>query len=173
MMKTRMHSFFTVGFACLAIALTACSPTHVPSEPPKPEGVEVALQAGTPIVVSTAEDVSTVTLEKGQTFAVTLAQPLEEDGETVAPRGAPLSGKVVAMDPAVPSQEEAELGLQLTKLTVAGGETYNIQTETYKVQDAAGGDDPDADPLIIQADRELTFRLAEPVTVVAGVVGDI
>jgi len=165
MMKTRMHSFFTVGFACLAIALTACSPTHVPSEPPKPEGVEVALQAGTPIVVSAAEDVSTVTLEKGQTFAVTLAQPLEEDGETVAPRGAPLSGKVVAID--------AELGLQLTKLTVAGGETYNIQTETYKVQDAAGGDDPDADPLIIQADRELTFRLAEPVTVVAGVVGDI
>jgi hypothetical protein len=96
-----------------------------PPAPPQP----VVLPEGTQLRVRVIPTLSTQTLKGGETFEATLAEPLEIGGRVIAPRGAPVTGKVVEADPGGRVRGVAHLTLQLSSLA-AGGKTVDIVTDT-------------------------------------------
>src|SRR5437667_6198391 len=64
---------------------------------PKPQAVTIA--AGTPIKIRTQTTLSTKETKTGDSFTGTLAEPIVIDGNTVAPLGAQVTGRVVDSDP--------------------------------------------------------------------------
>jgi len=109
-----------------AAAPQAASPQAAqPPAPPQP----VVLPEGTQLRVRVIPTLSTQNLKGGETFEATLAEPLEIGGRVIAPRGAPVTGKVVEADPGGRVRGVAHLTLQLSSLA-AGGKTVDIVTDT-------------------------------------------
>jgi len=97
----------------------------VPVEQPKPQPIVVP--AGTVLVVTTSQALSSKTSQAGQTFLATLAQPVSVEGRTAFPKGVTVSGTVVTAKTKGKIKGEGELGLSLTSISTEG-HTYQIQT---------------------------------------------
>ena len=96
-----------------------------PVEQPKPQ--PIVIPAGTVLVVTTSQALSSKTSQTGQTFLATLAQPLSAGGRTAFPKGATVSGTVVTAKTKGKIKGEGELALALTSISTKG-QTFQIQT---------------------------------------------
>jgi hypothetical protein len=79
-----------------------------------------AIPAGTPITVRLQSSVSSAESHSGESFDAVLDEPIVIDGQTVAPRGAAVTGKVVAAKASGRLQDPGYLRLTLTSLEVNG-----------------------------------------------------
>ena len=96
-----------------------------PVEQPSPQ--PIVIPAGTVLVVTTSQALSSKTSQAGQTFLATLAQPVSVEGRTAFPKGAILSGTVVTAKTKGKIKGQGELAVTLTSISTKG-QTYGIQT---------------------------------------------
>jgi len=87
----------------------------------------VTIAAGTLLTVRMVDGVDSETNEMGQTFRATLDEPLVVGTETIAPRGADLTAKLVAVEQAGRIRGRSELSLVLLDITI-DGRKYEITT---------------------------------------------
>ena len=87
--------------------------------------------AGTQLVVTVDQDVSTKTNATGDRFAASLAEPVTVDGTVVLPKGARARGTVTASKQAGRIKGGSSLAITLDSVTV-NGQTYSIATSTYE-----------------------------------------
>ena len=96
-----------------------------PVEQPKPQ--PIVIPAGTVLVVTTSQALSSKTSHAGQTFLGTLAQPVSVEGHTALSKGATVSGRVVTAKAKGKIKGEGELALALKSVSTKG-QTYPIET---------------------------------------------
>ena len=89
----------------------------------------VTIPEQTPIEVRLVDPVGSARNRSGDTFQATLEEPIERNGAVVIPRGAAVTGRVVAARPSGHLQTPAELSVTLSSLE-SGGKTYEIATST-------------------------------------------
>ena len=99
--------------------------TTIQAEQPKPQ--PIVIPAGTVLVVTTSQALSSKTSQAGQTFLGTLVPPVSGGGRTALPKGATVSGTVIAAKTKGKIKGEGELALALTSVSTKG-HTYPIQT---------------------------------------------
>ncbi|HEX8879019.1 MAG TPA: BON domain-containing protein, partial [Candidatus Acidoferrum sp.] len=104
-------------------ASEAVSPA--PVEQPQPE--PMVIPAGTVLVITTSQALSSKTSQAGHAFLGTLAQPVSVGGRTALPKGATVSGRVVSAKTKGKIKGEGELSLALTSVSTKGL-TYQIHT---------------------------------------------
>jgi hypothetical protein len=151
------------------------------------------ITSGTPIQVRLERSLSSAHAMAGDSFKAVLDAPLIWKGQTIASRGAPLSGKVLEAKPSEPSREAGYLRLALTTISIDGkawplqtssvfvkGATYEREATMLPVQLASSSKNlvpavtiqPQhiqvRDDAGISATRLLTFHLSQPVTVAHG-----
>ncbi len=102
----------------------ATAPTPAPAPPP-PQPIVVP--AGTSLTVTVDQALSSKTSQAGQTFLATLARPISIDGKSAIPKGASVTGTVIAAKEKGKIKGEGQLSLALTSITIRG-KNYNIQT---------------------------------------------
>jgi len=105
-------------------ANTAPAPAPAP-EPPKP----VVVPAGTDVVVTIDQALSSKSSQPGQTFLATVAQPVSIDGKTAIPKGSSVTGKVITAKTKGKIKGEGELSIALSSVTIRG-QNYPIQTQS-------------------------------------------
>jgi hypothetical protein len=96
-----------------------------PAEEPKP----IVVPAGTSLVVTVDQALSSKTSQSGQTFLATVAQPVTIHGATAIPKGSSATGTVITAKAKGKIKGEGQLALALTSVTIHG-KNYSIQTET-------------------------------------------
>jgi len=87
----------------------------------------IVIPAGTVLVVTTSQALSSNSSHASQTFLGTLAQPVSVEGRTALAKGATVSGTVVTAKAKGKIKGEGELALALTSLSTKG-QTYPIET---------------------------------------------
>jgi hypothetical protein len=111
---------------------TANAPTAAPAPPPveQPKPPEpIVVPAGTPLVVTVDQSLSSKSSQSGQTFLATVAQPVTVNGKTAIPKGSSVTGTVISAKAKGKIKGEGELVLTLTSATIRG-QNYPIQTGT-------------------------------------------
>ncbi len=98
-----------------------------PVEAPKPEPIVVP--AGTALVVTVDQSLSSKTSKAGQTFLATLAQPITVGGKTAIPKGSSITGSVLTAKEKGKIKGEGELSITLNSITIRG-QNYTIQTSS-------------------------------------------
>jgi hypothetical protein len=91
----------------------------------------VTLPAGTPVTVRLQTPVSSGSSQAGEIFDAVLDEPLTVDGQTVAPRGAAVRGKVTIARHSGRLRHSGELGLTLLSLSVQGEEVSLETSHIY------------------------------------------
>lgn len=114
------------------------APPPPPPPPPKPQVKTVTLAAGVVIPVRMTDTLDSGSTEQDSVFHGSLAADLIVDGMVAAPRGSPVIGKVVTAKKAAHFSGSAELGIQLTSISVHGQE-IPVVTDTYSQQGAGRG----------------------------------
>ncbi len=95
----------------------------------------IAVPAGTPVSVRLQDTVSSASARPGDHFDAVLDEPLVVNGQTVVPRGAQVSGRVIAACPSGRMHNSGYLRLALISITV-GGTTLPVESSSIF---AAGG----------------------------------
>jgi hypothetical protein len=113
-------------------------PAEETAPPPAPRS-EVELPAGTNLVVRMIEAVDSETARVGQTFAASLDQPVMLNGETVIPRGADVSVKLVDSKESGKLTGRAELALSLMSVRV-NGRMVDINTQNVNRESSSRGE---------------------------------
>lgn len=149
------------------------------------------LPEGTPIPVRLQSTLSSAWSHAGDTFGATIDEPVVVDGQTLLPRGASATGRVLEAKPAVSSrpssperspasaQEPGYLRIVLVSLKVGDGrimiETSSIFAKGGSREErnpasgaASSGERRDKDrdkdkDIVFGVDRRLNFRLAQAV----------
>ncbi len=103
----------------------AQAPAPPPVEQPKPEPIVVP--AGTDLIVTVDQALSSKSSQAGQTFLATVAQPVSVKGKTVIPKGSSATGTVLTAKSKGKIKGEGELSLTLKSVTIRG-QNYTIQT---------------------------------------------
>jgi len=85
-----------------------------------PKTVGVTVHAGSVITVRMIDPVDSSEDQMGQTYRASLDEPLEVDGQTVVPRGADVSVKLISKEEAGRLTGRSEVSLILTNITVEG-----------------------------------------------------
>ncbi len=80
----------------------------------------VTVPAGTAVSVRLQSTLSSASNRAGDHFAATLDEPIVVDGRTIAPRGAAVSGRVVAARPSGRLHNSGYLRLALTSIVIEG-----------------------------------------------------
>lgn len=101
--------------------------------PPFAKAQSIEIPRGSAIFVRLQEPISSATATEGQTFIAVLDEPLAVDGETVAPQGASVSGRVVAARQSGHLHDAGYLRLTLSSVTV-GGKVMPVQTSSIFVK---------------------------------------
>jgi hypothetical protein len=78
------------------------------------------IPAGTPITIRLQSGVSSATSQAGDTFEAVLDEPIIVQGQTIVPRGAALTGKVVAAKASGRLHDPGYLKLTLTTISIHG-----------------------------------------------------
>jgi hypothetical protein len=86
----------------------------------EPKKLNVTVHAGSVITVRVIDPVDSATDQPGQTYRATLDEPLVVDGETVVPRGADVTAKLVSKAEAGRMTGRSELTLVLLDIRVQG-----------------------------------------------------
>ena len=105
------------------------APAKVVDAPPPPKVSAVTVRAGTPIKIRTETTLSTKTINTGDAFTATLAEPIIVEGQVVAPRGSQVEGVVAESDPGGRVKGVATISVRLTRLRV-GNRKIEIHTGT-------------------------------------------
>jgi hypothetical protein len=132
---------------CCAVLATGCS--GVGAQPPSTaaadtpdaqnthklpftENKPLVIPASTAIYVRLQQSLSSATAQPGQRFSAVLDEPLVIDNQTVAPKGAPLEGKVVAARESGHLHNSGYLRITLSSITLNGKE-MPLQTNSMFV----------------------------------------
>src|SRR5580692_2021016 len=115
----------------------------VPAAPPP---VTLTIPAGTVLSVRINEYLSSDRNQVGDRVTATLQQPVVVNGYVVARRGQMLVGQVEAAQKAGRVTGTSQLGIELTDMTIADGQSRPILTELWK---ASGGTSHGADAATI------------------------
>jgi hypothetical protein len=89
----------------------------------------VTVPAGTVVAVRLQSAVSSATASPGETFDAVLAEPLVVKGETVAPTGTPVTGRVVEAKSSGRLHDSGYLRLTLASITI-NGKSFPLQTSS-------------------------------------------
>ena len=164
--------------AVLAVGLLGCGKTYEEEAPPPRT---FTLAAGTQLMVTPTGGFTPNANQVGDRFTGVLAEPLIVEGTTVAPQGSPVVGQIVgpaagdveasAKTPKAAKKAQAAPpnGVELTELTVHGGQAFSISTAPIYTAEAMGAA-PKAAPKAaekaaeepqIQDSDVLTFTLDE------------
>jgi hypothetical protein len=87
---------------------------------------------GTELSVRTTNTLSTKTAQAGQAFTGSLDTPLIIDGDTIARKGADVTGSIVASDDGGRVEGVAHITVRLTSLQLDNGKTLDIETSAYR-----------------------------------------
>jgi hypothetical protein len=98
----------------------------------------VVVDAGTTLVVTIDQAVSTKTNNTGDRFEASLAVPVRVDGNEIIPSGTKLRGTITQAGSAGHIKGGAALALTLDSLQT-GGQTYPIETSEYSIVGKARG----------------------------------
>lgn len=118
------------------------APAAPSAAPPAPPRV-FTIRAGTSIMVSTANDLSTKTAKDGDLFTASLARPIVDGDWVIAKRGATVQGVVVNSDPGGRVKGRASMTVKLRSLQLADGRTVDLSTSSY-TKEAKGTKKKDA-----------------------------
>lgn len=122
-------------------AAPAPVPTPVASAPaapaPPPAPKPVVLEAGTALKVRTTNTLSTKLHKVGDTFEVSLTEPIVVGGKEVVARNTMLMGRVVSSDPGGRVKGVASMAVELNHLHTADGGMLEIATNSFTVEAAA------------------------------------
>ncbi len=88
-----------------------------------------AIPAGTPITIRLQSSLSSAASQSGDSFEAVLDQPIIVQGQTLAPRGAAVTGKVVEAKASGRLHEPGYLRLTLTAISV-NGQSLPVQTSS-------------------------------------------
>jgi hypothetical protein len=126
----------------------ATNPSAAPANPgaaqqPPPPPRVFTIRAGTSIMVSTANDLSTKTAKDGDLFTASLARPIVDGDWVIAKRGATVQGVVVNSDPGGRVKGRASMTVKLRSLQLADGRTVDLSTNSY-TKEAKGTKKKDA-----------------------------
>jgi hypothetical protein len=147
-------------------AKPAAAKHAVAHKAPAPEPTTmVTVPKGTAISATVGQTLATDTSKVGDTFAATLTTPVEQDGMTVIPKGAHITGRIVKV-------KKHELKVTLASVVVHG-KSYDLETNSVKgsksqAKDNASDTDQakaNKDVTLLVAKSQLTFKLAKPVTI--------
>ena len=111
-------------------------PTLPPPPPPPPQ--KVTIPQGTVLVVRLVEPIDSDKNQASDIFHATLNNPITINGETVVPSGSDVRGYLVDVESAGRFAGQSRVILQLDSIN-SGGQTYNIQTDQYKMQGSSRG----------------------------------
>lgn len=89
----------------------------------------LTVPAGTPVSVRLQQSVSSASARPGDEFSAVLDEPLVVDGKTVAPRGATVTGRVVAARKSGRMHNSGYLRLALSSIDVSG-KAVPVQTSS-------------------------------------------
>lgn len=139
--------------------------------PPIPTTIKVP--AGTPLSVRLLEPISSESAKAGQAFRAVLDDPIMVNTATVVPRGARVTGRVLAVRRSGTLQSGGVLQLALESLDTDAGK---IALQTSSVIAGASPALPDSESAATAAyahgrrvwvgpQRRLTFRLRQPVAI--------
>jgi hypothetical protein len=92
-----------------------------------------SIPAGTPVTIHLQLSLSSASSRPGDPFDAVLDEPIMVRGQTIAPRGAVLVGKVLDAKPADQFQEPGYLRLALTEISL-NGKLIPIQTSSIFVK---------------------------------------
>jgi len=92
-----------------------------------------AIPAGTVLQVRVIDDLSSSTSKAGQVFHGTLAEPAVSGGQTLYPKGADISGRVLSVKGSGRLSDPGILVLTLTSVSDAGHRT-NLKTEPFEIK---------------------------------------
>jgi hypothetical protein len=106
----------------------AATPQKLPFAEPKP----LILPANTAVYVRLQEPLSSSTAQSGQVFTAVLDEPLVIDEKTIAPKGAPVMGKVVAARESGHLHNSGFLRITLASITV-NGKSIPVRTTSMYV----------------------------------------
>lgn len=98
-----------------------------PAAAPKPEPIVVS--AGTDLIVTVDQALSSKTSQPGQSFLATVAQPVTVQGKTAIPKGSSVIGTVITAKQKGKIKGEGELAIALKSVTIHG-QNYSIRTST-------------------------------------------
>lgn len=100
-------------------------PTPAPAPAPRPGYEMVGVSAGTQIVVTLNQDLSTKTNQVGDVWSGTVQQPITDGRRVIVPAGARVIGEVTAVQHSKGSGQAAILKLSVDELSI-DGQTYAI-----------------------------------------------
>jgi hypothetical protein len=106
------------------------------ADPPSYGGVQ--LSAGTNIVVRTIDGIDSETARVGQTFAASVDEPVMVNGQTVIPRGADVTLKLVDSKDSGKLTGRSELTLDLMSVKV-NGRVVDVNTQTVSRESSSRG----------------------------------
>jgi hypothetical protein len=140
-MKSNLFFLILLVLAGLAAGcgVGAQPPTVVTDTPatsqqqlPFVEGKALVVPANTAIYVRLQQSISSATAQSGQNFSAELDEPLVVDGQTLAPKGAPVTGRVVAVRESGHMHNAGYLRITLSTVTL-NGKTVPLQTNSVFV----------------------------------------
>jgi len=127
------------GSAAAGAAPTAAAPAATAPSAPKPAAEAPARPAaprtfevpeGTELTVALINPISTATNKAGDDFTASLAEPIVVGGQTIAPKGALVNGRVVDAEGSGRVSGKANIRLVLTSIA-DGGKTHPIVTKPF------------------------------------------
>jgi hypothetical protein len=129
----------------------------------------ITVPKGTQLTAIVDQTLRSDKAHQGETFAASLAEPVKVKGKTILPKGAHVTGKVVAV-------KKNELKVQLASVDIHG-KSYDLETNSRRPSDrvkvktaSAKSSDKNKekqkkDNSTLPVKTELTFKLSKPVTV--------
>lgn len=101
-------------------------------KPPFTEAKPLVIPASTAIYVRLQQSLSSATAQPGQKFSATLDEPLVVENQTIAPKGAPVEGKVVSARESGRLHNSGYLRITLSSITL-NGKDVPVQTNSMYV----------------------------------------
>jgi type IV secretion system protein VirB10 len=114
-----------------------------PEPPSTPPPTEFTIQAGTHILLTLTNPVSTKNSKDGDHVYLQTAVPVAQDGRIVIPRGSYVQGSVSKSKAAGRGSNKGELYIRFDSLTLPNGVSRDFHARLTSADDAKGKVDPD------------------------------
>jgi hypothetical protein len=127
-------AILALAVGCNVSARTAQDTPNAPGSQQLPftDGKTQIVPANTVLYVRLQQNISSATARPGQDFAAVLDESLVVDGQTIAPEGAAVTGKIAAASPSSPAHGASYLRITLSSLSMKG-KTAPLQTNSVFV----------------------------------------
>ena len=108
------------------------------NSPPFTRAQAIEIPTGSPVYIRLQESISSATAQEGQSFSAVLDEPIVVEGQTVAPQGIPVTGRVVAARQSGHLHDSGYLRLTLSSITL-NGKAVPLQTSSLFVKGGSFG----------------------------------